>query len=159
MNEIRINQPGTAYQYKIADMNGDKKPDLVVATSTIRYEGRKPIRETNLSVCIGNGDGTFQDARLLGIMQGSLINRSVGGSADAGTATQEDNIMIADLNGDGKPDITVGTYENENISIGKEIDFKHAFNVPIIGVWMNDLEVTPNKNNTKELSSSVIPYK
>jgi hypothetical protein len=63
----------------VADLNGDGKPDLVVAS----------ILGGPLGVLLGNGDGTFQPAV------------SVGGAAFA--------VAVADLNGDGKPDLVVAT--------------------------------------------------
>ncbi len=59
----------------IGDVNGDGKPDLVVAGG-------------NVSVLLGNGDGTFQPA----------VNYSSGSDSSAFVA-------IADVNGDGKLDI------------------------------------------------------
>jgi hypothetical protein len=57
----------------IADVNGDGKPDVVVANSG------------NVSVLLGNGDGTFQAAAAIS-----------GGSS---------GLAIADVNGDGKLDL------------------------------------------------------
>jgi VCBS repeat protein/FG-GAP repeat protein len=62
-----------------ADLNGDGKVDLVVASNSA-------------SVLLGNGDGTFKVSPQEFIGAGSLI----------GTA------VVGDLNGDGKPDVVVG---------------------------------------------------
>src|SRR6185437_14824486 len=62
----------------VADMNGDGKPDLVVANAY-----------GTMTVLLGNGDGTF--AAMLGYASG-LDSRQV---------------VVADLNGDGKPDLAV----------------------------------------------------
>lgn len=63
----------------VADVNGDGKPDLVVANSTPGIIG----------ILLGNGDGTFQKAVPY---------------SSAGVAT---SVAVADVNGDGKPDLVV----------------------------------------------------
>jgi hypothetical protein len=65
-----------------ADFNHDGKLDLVVASST---------RKNTVSVLLGNGDGTFQP----------LIGFSLGGVGAS-------NIVVADFNGDGNPDVALG---------------------------------------------------
>ena len=69
-----------AYSVAVADVNGDGKPDIVVANNS-----------TN-SVCVllGNGDGTFQAA----------VSYGSGGY-------NPDSVAVADVNGDGKPDLVV----------------------------------------------------
>jgi hypothetical protein len=68
---------GPAEAVAVGDVNGDGKPDLLVANG-------------NAAVFLGNGDGTFQAARnyTLGLY---------GGGAGA--------VAIGDVNGDGKPDL------------------------------------------------------
>jgi len=63
----------------IADVNGDGKPDLLVANVN-----------GSVAVLLGNGDGTFQSA----------VTYGSGGAADS--------VVVADVNGDGKPDVLVG---------------------------------------------------
>jgi hypothetical protein len=70
----------------IGDLNGDGKPDLVVGNSY----GCATCDTSTLSVLLGNGDGTFQPP----------VNYSSGGS-------YVDSVAIADLNGDGIPDLVV----------------------------------------------------
>jgi len=66
----------------VADLNGDGKPDLVVANGN-----------GNVGVLLGNGDGTFQTAVTYG---------SGGAIASA--------VAVADVNGDGKPDLVVANH-------------------------------------------------
>jgi len=63
----------------IADVNGDGKPDLLVAN----------ISSGSVGVLFGNGDGTFQ----------SVVTYDSGGFPDS--------IAVADLNRDSKPDLLV----------------------------------------------------
>jgi hypothetical protein len=72
----------TATSVAIGDVNGDGKPDVIIANDN-NYEA-------TLTVLINNGDSTFQPAVSYGI-----------GSAYIGS------VAIADLNGDGKPDLAV----------------------------------------------------
>ncbi len=67
----------------VADVNGDGKPDLVVAGWTTSYAGV-------VSVLLGNGDGTFQPA----------VTYDAGG-------THAWLVAVADVNGDGHPDLIV----------------------------------------------------
>jgi FG-GAP-like repeat/FG-GAP repeat len=67
----------------IADVNGDGKPDLVVATGAYNTIG-------NAAALLGNGDGTFEPL---------LTFSSLEYGADA--------IAVADVNGDGRPDLLV----------------------------------------------------
>ncbi len=64
----------------VGDFNGDGKPDLAVANSG----------SANVSVLLGNGDGSFQAAK----------NFATGGSPNS--------IAVGDFNGDGKLDLVVG---------------------------------------------------
>ena len=69
-----------AFSAVLADVNGDGKPDLVVANDN----------SNSVGVLLGNGDGTFQAAKTY----------SSGFSDPSG-------VVIADVNGDGKPDLLV----------------------------------------------------
>jgi len=71
----------------VADVNGDGKPDIVVANSCTDCNNYI----AGVGVLLGNGDGTFQAA---------VVYQSGGYLANS--------IAVADLNGDGKPDIVVG---------------------------------------------------
>ncbi len=73
----------------VADVNGDGKPDLVVANNN----------SDNVSVLLGNGTGTF-------------------GAADHLRRRHESHsVAVADVNGDGKPDLVVANYGSNNVSV------------------------------------------
>src|SRR6202049_1746735 len=63
----------------VGDFNGDGKPDIAVANTG----------SGNVSILLGNGDGTFQPA----------VNYSAGNSPSG--------IALGDFNGDGKLDLAV----------------------------------------------------
>jgi hypothetical protein len=72
----------------VADVNGDGRPDIVVATYS------------QVSVLLGNGNGSFKAAK----------NFAAG--------TRQHSIAVADLNGDGKLDlITANAYSTNNVSV------------------------------------------
>jgi hypothetical protein len=79
----------TATSVAIADVNGDGKPDLLVANSDCIYPHVTPCGQSTIGVLLGKGDGTFQPVVLYG-------------SGDGG-----DSVAAADVNGDGKPDLVV----------------------------------------------------
>ena len=73
----------------IADVNGDKKPDLVVANYCASECSYPPV-EGSVGVLLGNGNGTFQRVKTY----------PSGGDGAV-------SVAVADLNKDGKPDILV----------------------------------------------------
>jgi len=77
---------GEALSVAIADVNGDGKPDLLVAN----YYGRDDTSHGAVGVLLGNGDGTFQPA--IAFSSGSISGLS---------------LAVGDVNGDGKPDLVV----------------------------------------------------
>jgi hypothetical protein len=73
-----------AYSVAVGDVNGDGKQDIVVAN------GNESNGDGSVGVLLGNGDGTFRSAV----------------TYDSG-ATFSDFVVIADVNGDGQPDLVV----------------------------------------------------
>jgi hypothetical protein len=78
----------------VADLNGDGIPDLVVAN-----QGTNAYPGDTISVLQGNGDGTFQP------QQTYLVGK------------EPDSVAVADINGDGKPDLVVANYGGGTVSV------------------------------------------
>ena len=73
------------YSLAVADLNGDGKPDLIVANAA----------DDTVSVLLGNGDGTFQPQQTFA------------------AGRQPFSVAVADVNGDGIPDIvTANAFDN-----------------------------------------------
>ncbi len=87
----------------LADVNGDGRLDLIAATGDVYPDGAG-----ELDVYLGRGDGTFQSPQRY--LQGSLTVLFENGGAVS-------NPVIADLNGDGKPDLAVLTYSAKTFSV------------------------------------------
>jgi hypothetical protein len=83
-----------SYSIAVGDVNGDGKPDLIV---TNVFTGQ---RKGNVSVLLGNGDGTFQPPIKIR-----------GGPTPAQSA-------LADFNGDGKLDMAVANTRRVNVLLG-----------------------------------------
>ncbi len=77
----------------VADVNGDKKPDLIVNLTDSN------VNPAGVGVLLGNGEGTFQAAK------------TVAGSSDIPLA-------VGDFNHDGKPDLAVNTLTAVQIMYG-----------------------------------------
>jgi hypothetical protein len=77
------------YAVAVGDFNGDGKPDLAVANWL----------SSNVSMLLGNGDGTFQAVR----------------NFDVGSGPR--SVAVGDFNGDGKPDLAVANYYPSNVSV------------------------------------------
>lgn len=76
----------------VGDFNRDGKPDLAVAN----------LGNNDVSILLGNGDGTFHPA----------VNYSLGSGSPEPAA-----VAVGDFNGDGKPDLVVSDAGNGNFSI------------------------------------------
>jgi hypothetical protein len=75
----------------VADLNGDGKLDLVIAASNV--DGPGPFNATgNISVLLGNGDGTFK----------INVDYTIGAAATS--------VAVGDLNSDGNPDLVVSDF-------------------------------------------------
>src|SRR6266436_5402770 len=73
----------------VGDFNGDGVPDLVVADRV----------SNNVSVLLGNGDGTFQTPVAFA------------------TGTRPQSVAVGDFNGDGKLDLVVANEGSNNVSV------------------------------------------
>jgi FG-GAP-like repeat len=73
----------------VGDFNGDGKPDLAVANDF----------DNDVSVLLGNGDGTFQV------------------HVDYGAGYFPLSVAVGDFNGDGKPDLAVANATSNNVSV------------------------------------------
>ena len=80
----------------MGDVNGDGRPDLAVTNSANTSSGAV---SGNVSVLLGNGNGTFQPARTI----------------DVGITP--DFVVVSDFNGDGRPDLAVANFRSNTVSV------------------------------------------
>jgi hypothetical protein len=91
-------------QVAVGDLNGDGKPDLVVADGL----------SNTLNVLLGNGDGTFQAPRQFAV--GAFKTPNVLG-AQLHLPNFRRKVVLADLNHDGHLDAVVTNYDSGDVSV------------------------------------------
>jgi len=79
----------------VADLNGDGKLDFVTAN-----EGTQPLGANSVTVCMGNGAGGFSSSS-------TFVASTIQDFPNA----HPNGVAIADVTGDGKPDIIVSVSE------------------------------------------------
>jgi uncharacterized protein YfaP (DUF2135 family) len=98
----------------VGDFNGDHKLDLAIANLC----GNDPTCQSgpnNVSILLGNGDGTFQKPQKFG------------------TGSNPSSVAVADFNGDGKLDLAVANNIDSTVSIllgNGDGTFQHRVNYP-----------------------------
>lgn len=90
-NEVTIHVGKGPRWISVADVNHDGHPDIVVANAD----------DGTVSVLLGSGDGRFHEASGSPIAAGHLPN----------------DIAIADMNGDGNPDLVIADHQSPYVSI------------------------------------------
>ncbi len=88
----------TAYSLESADVNGDGKLDVAVVNNCGNANCWPNSLDGSVSILLGNGDGTFQNA----------LPYDTGGYYPY-------SIAVADVNGDGKPDVVVTNECTKNV--------------------------------------------
>ncbi|MBI4894042.1 MAG: VCBS repeat-containing protein [Acidobacteria bacterium] len=109
-----MNVSNNATGFLFSDLNGDKKPELLV----FKF-GNGSMDPGGVAVYKGNGDGTF----------GAPTTFRAGSGAEAG--------VLADFNGDGKLDLAVSNYDSTDVSIllgNGDGTFKAPVSYPV-GNW------------------------
>jgi hypothetical protein len=93
---------GTANAVVIADLRNDGKLDLLVADTNCNSCSTSVI-----AVLLGNGDGTFQPATTYG----------TGGTGGGEGLFGGESLAVADVNGDGKPDVAVVNSQSNTVAV------------------------------------------
>jgi FG-GAP-like repeat/FG-GAP repeat len=93
----------------VADLNGDRKPDLATATGS-----------GQASVLLGLGDGRFRAAGHYRVSPESALGRAEGATPA---------LAVGDLNGDGEPDLVVAAH-HVSVLLGSNGSFRAAAGYP-----------------------------
>ena len=142
----KVDYPTGSYAQSVAigDLDGDGKPDLAVTNyssnnvSVLRNTGSAgslgfatkadyPTGTGPQSVAIGDLDGdgkpdlavTNNSSATVSVLRntGSAGSPSFAAKVDYPTGTYPQSVSIGDLDGDGKPDLTVANYGSKNVSV------------------------------------------
>jgi hypothetical protein len=117
---------GSAASVAVADVNGDGKPDLVVANYCA--DKAENCGYGSIGVLLGNGDGTFQTVQ----------------DYITGTGTGDFSVVLADVNSDGILDAEVGSTLSESVEVLLGVGngtFQSAVTYNLGGLWPNTLVV------------------
>ncbi len=82
----------------VGDLNGDGVPDLVAVDSIFP-------NQTTVASLLGRGDGTFKPEQTITVVS------PLGGNFPP------DAVQVADLNGDGHPDVVVGALNGQDVHV------------------------------------------
>ncbi len=101
-------QPATGYasggdfsvSVALQDLNGDGKPDIAITNGCGHAKNGSNCKITVVGVLAGNGDGTFDTAK---------IYRTGGGNLKT--------LAVADVNGDGRPDLLLSNLQGPKDSV------------------------------------------
>ena len=114
---VQYDSATSPYSVAIGDLNADGKPDLVVVNTGVMPDGVPPAQGDGVNVLLGTGSGQFAPA----------LPFTVGPSPAA--------VAIADFNGDGIPDLAVGSGAGFAILLGNGLPtlFNPATTFPVGG--------------------------
>ena len=83
---------------EVADLNNDGTPDLVIA-NTKPFHSPDTSSPNEVSVMLGNGDGTFQAQEIYGV------------------GVRPVSVAVADLNADGALDLVTANYDSGDVTV------------------------------------------